>query len=108
MLVYKFYQLLSVTQNSACVHVMRPSPKSCDTFVHVTKDKVFFGKNSDRPQDENQNVVFIPRQKHTEAELKCTYITVQQVPETYALVLCQVCPKLFLKAKVPAVLVVGS
>lgn len=38
-------------------------PKSCDTFVvlpsHTKNDVVLFGKNSDRPQHEVQEVVLI-------------------------------------------------
>lgn len=39
------------------------SPKSCDTFVvlppFTNKNAVVFGKNSDRPQNEVQEVVFV-------------------------------------------------
>jgi hypothetical protein len=69
---------------------MRPAPKSCDTFVYVTEGNVFFGKNSDRPSTEYQNVVFIDKQQHEEKEVKCTHITIEQVPETFAVLLCQV------------------
>ena len=38
-------------------------PKSCDTFVvmpsHTKNDVVLFGKNSDRPQHEVQEVVLV-------------------------------------------------
>lgn len=38
-------------------------PKSCDTFVvlpPLTKHGVVFGKNSDRPQGEVQEIVYVP------------------------------------------------
>lgn len=38
-------------------------PQSCDTFVvlpPLTEHGVVFGKNSDRPQDEVQEVVYYP------------------------------------------------
>lgn len=38
-------------------------PTSCDTFVvlpPLTKHGVVFGKNSDRPQGEVQEIVYIP------------------------------------------------
>lgn len=38
-------------------------PQSCDTFVvlpPLTQHGVIFGKNSDRPQGEVQEVVYIP------------------------------------------------
>ncbi|CAH1647592.1 unnamed protein product [Spodoptera littoralis] len=54
-------------------------PRSCDTFVvlpPLTKNQsVVFGKNSDRPQNEVQEVVLVkggPR----DDKLKCTYITI--------------------------------
>ena len=37
-----------------------------------------------RPKGEIQEVVFIPSEKHESKTLKCTYITVEQVPVTYA------------------------
>ncbi|UCE14573.1 MAG: C69 family dipeptidase [Candidatus Heimdallarchaeota archaeon] len=64
----------------------------CDTFVALgsaTRDgSVIFGKNSDRPYDEQQPIVYIPRQSHSAAsDVKCTYISVPQVEETYAVLL---------------------
>ena len=45
-----------------------PPPRSCDTFVALppaTKNgAVIFGKNSDRPSDEVQEVVHIPAADH--------------------------------------------
>ncbi|KAM4798169.1 secernin-3-like isoform X2 [Urocitellus parryii] len=70
-------------------------PYSCDTFVALppaTIDKrIIFGKNSDRLCDEVQEVVYFPAAVHDNREpLKCTYIEIDQVPETYAVVLS--CP----------------
>ena len=64
----------------------------CDTFVILrdsTKEgHVIFGKNSDRPHDEVQDVVLIPRQTYsTDGTLDCTHISIPQVRMTYAMVL---------------------
>lgn len=60
----------------------------CDTAVYVCDDKVFFLKNSDREVDEPQVLVWQPRQNHLEGDLlKCTYITIPQVRETYAILI---------------------
>ena len=64
----------------------------CDTFVALgnsTVDgSVIFGKNSDRPQEEAQLVVFSPRMRHSKGEmLNCTYIEIPQVSETYSIIL---------------------
>jgi len=66
----------------------------CDTFVALgnsTKDgNVAFGKNSDRPRDEVQLITYSPRSKHSRGEeVKCTYISIPQVSETYAVILSQ-------------------
>ena len=66
----------------------------CDTIVALgaaTKDGVtLFGKNSDREPDEVQNIKVYPRQKHKPGEnVKCTYLTIPQVSETAAVMLCQ-------------------
>ncbi|XP_059055247.1 secernin-3 isoform X1 [Achroia grisella] len=56
-------------------------PKSCDTFVvlsnHNKDRRVIFGKNSDRPQNEVQEVVFI-KGGLRDKKLKCTYITIEE------------------------------
>ena len=58
------------------------APKSCDTFV-VLADKtqngvVIFGKNSDRPKDEVQEVVYVPAADHSDgAKLQAS------LPNTY-------------------------
>jgi dipeptidase len=66
----------------------------CDTIVALstaTRDgAILFGKNSNREPDEVQNIKIYPRQKHKQGEnVKCTYLTISQVPETAAIVLCQ-------------------
>lgn len=68
-------------------------PRSCDTFVALppttVDNRIIFGKNSDRPCDEVQEVVYFPAAVHDNLKehLKCTYIEIDQVPETYAVVL---------------------
>ncbi|XP_077977970.1 secernin-2-like [Glandiceps talaboti] len=67
-------------------------PKSCDTFVALppaTADgNIVFGKNSDRPCDEVQEVLYVPATDHTPAsKLQCTYIEIEQIAHTYAVIL---------------------
>ncbi|XP_037704549.1 secernin-3 isoform X2 [Choloepus didactylus] len=67
-------------------------PCSCDTFVALppatVENRIIFGKNSDRLCDEVQEVVYFPAAAHNLGEhLKCTYIEIDQVAETYAVVL---------------------
>lgn len=64
----------------------------CDTFValgNATRDgSVIFGKNSDREPNEAQELVLMPHAQHPrDSEVKCTYITIPQVAETYAVLL---------------------
>jgi secernin len=66
----------------------------CDTFVAVgtaSKNKnVFFGKNSDRPFEEQQPLAYYPRKTYrSNEEVKCTYLSIPQVEETYALLVSQ-------------------
>lgn len=66
----------------------------CDTIValgNVTADGVtLFGKNSDREPNEAHHVVHIPRAQHLPgARVKCTYIEIPQVAETYAVLLAK-------------------
>lgn len=67
--------------------------KMCDTFVAVGSASVdgstIFGKNSDRPYQEIQNLIHIPRQSHTEETFECTYIQIPQNAETFEVLLCQ-------------------
>ncbi|MED6275731.1 Secernin-3, partial [Characodon lateralis] len=67
-------------------------PSSCDTFVALPPSsegqRVIFGKNSDRPCDEVQEVVYIlARDYGPEEKVECTYIEIEQVAHTYAVVL---------------------
>ncbi|XP_039763683.1 secernin-3 [Pararge aegeria] len=59
-------------------------PRSCDTFVvlpPLTKNNVIiFGKNSDRPQNEVQEVV-LSKERVRNSKLKCTYITIDESPK---------------------------
>ncbi|KAJ1528800.1 hypothetical protein ONE63_007179 [Megalurothrips usitatus] len=69
----------------------RPKP-SCDTFVvlpSATSHKgVIFGKNSDRPNGEVQELVFFPAQEYPSgSKLKCTYIEIDQAPKTFSVIL---------------------
>ncbi len=64
----------------------------CDTFVALgsaTDDgKVVFGKNSDRPYDERQPIIYLPRQSFpADTSVKCTHISLPQVEEIYAVLL---------------------
>ncbi len=66
----------------------------CDTLLALgnsTVDgNVIFGKNSDRPFDEVQLIVYVPRKKYERGNvLKCTYIEILQVNKTYAVLLSQ-------------------
>jgi len=61
---------------------------ACDTWVALpdaTADhSVIMAKNSDRPPMEAQPLVYFPRQKYAPGEkVKCTYIEIPQVAETY-------------------------
>ena len=64
----------------------------CDTVVAIgnsTKDgSVIFGKNSNREPNEVHNVEYKERQKFkSNSEVKCTYISIPQVEETYEVLL---------------------
>ena len=66
----------------------------CDTLVALgnsTEDgHVIFGKNSDRPFNEVQLITYFPRTKYEKGNsLKCTYLEIPQVSETYAILLSQ-------------------
>jgi len=63
----------------------------CDTLVAlgaVTRDGVtLFGKNSDRPPDECQRIVQVPRAKHAPGStLRCQNLIIPQAAETAAVV----------------------
>ncbi|MBX2963123.1 MAG: C69 family dipeptidase [Cyclobacteriaceae bacterium] len=63
----------------------------CDTFIAlptVTRNStVLFSKNSDREPDEAQAVLHTPRKINTTSTLRCTYISIPQVSETYECIL---------------------
>jgi len=63
----------------------------CDTFLALssaTRDRqTILAKNSDREPDEAQAVVHIPRKQHHDSTVRCTFIDVPQVPETYSCIL---------------------
>jgi secernin len=66
----------------------------CDTFVALppfTADgSVIFGKNSDREPNEAEVLEYHPALVHGKGEsLRCTYITVPQAEETFAVLLCR-------------------
>lgn len=64
----------------------------CDTMVALgnsTRDgNTIFAKNSDRQPNEPHLMLRVPRQTYPEgSKLKCTYITIDQVQETYDVLL---------------------
>jgi secernin len=68
----------------------------CDTFVALgsatDNGDVIFGKNSDRPYSERQTIVYFPRKRYSEeSEVRCTYISIPQAEETYAVLLSKPC-----------------
>jgi len=67
----------------------------CDTFVAfppaTPAGKVIFGKNSDRPEGEAQNIRRYPAGNfEKDATVKCTYISIPQAPKTHAVLLSQI------------------
>jgi secernin len=66
----------------------------CDTMIATglitAQGKPIFAKNSDRPPNEGQGLVWFPAKTHEPgSDLQCTYITVPQVKETHAVLLSQ-------------------
>ncbi|HEY2982482.1 MAG TPA: C69 family dipeptidase [Anaerolineales bacterium] len=64
----------------------------CDSFValkNTTADGVtILAKNSDRPPNEGQHLLFVPAAGHpARSSLRCTYIEIPQVPHTHAVLL---------------------
>jgi secernin len=64
----------------------------CDTFValpDVTQGRgLIFGKNSDRPSGEVQDVVAFPLRQYAAGDtLRCTYLQIPQVRQTFAVIL---------------------
>lgn len=67
-------------------------PCSCDTFVALPPatvgGRIIFGKNSDRPDDEVQEIIYFPAKNYEPGgKLECTYIEIEQVESTYAVIL---------------------
>ncbi|KAI7799781.1 secernin-2 [Triplophysa rosa] len=72
--------------------MMAELPQSCDCFVSLPpgskEDYVVFGKNSDRPRDEVQEVVYYPASSHAPGStVECTFISIPQAEHTHAVVL---------------------
>ena len=64
----------------------------CDTFVALPDATLggglIFGKNSDRPNGEIQDVVAVAAQNHESGtRLQCTYLQIPQVKQTFAVIL---------------------
>ncbi|MHA1299036.1 MAG: C69 family dipeptidase [Candidatus Helarchaeota archaeon] len=64
----------------------------CDTIVILGNSSqdgsIIFGKNSDRDANESQAICYVPRTIHDKGEkLECQYINIDQVEETFALIL---------------------
>ena len=82
--------------NSICRRVItRTAPFGCDTFVAFPPASpdgvVVFGKNSDRPNGEGQSIRRYPAGSFSEsAVLQCTYLSIPQVCQTYAVLLSQI------------------
>lgn len=74
-------------------HNTTPARKiMCDTLIATklaTKDGVaVFGKNSDRPPNEGQSMVYFPAAKHPAGStVRCTYIEIPQAERTHAVLL---------------------
>jgi len=62
----------------------------CDTFVVVNKDRVLFGKNSDRDANEAQVLSWVPAREYRAHDvLHCTWRSIPQVRRTNAVLLCR-------------------
>ena len=54
---------------------------------HTRSRNLIFGKNSDREPNEAQAIACIPATEYREGDVRCTFIQVPQVRETYAVIL---------------------
>ena len=59
----------------------------CDTLGRLTSRGAFFAKNSDRSPNEAQILEYHPGKKNLSGEINCTYISVAQAEQTYAVLL---------------------
>ena len=64
----------------------------CDTFVALPDatlgGELIFGKNSDRPGGEVQDVVAFPAQQHAAGDtVQCTYLQIPQARQTFSVIL---------------------
>ena len=60
----------------------------CDTAGRIINESLaIFAKNSDRSANEPQVIEFVEHCFHREKTLKCTYMTIDQVNETNAMVI---------------------
>jgi len=55
----------------------------CDTLGRITEKKALFGKNSDRSPNEVQITEYHPAWYGRSGSVKCTYISIPQVSQTY-------------------------
>lgn len=59
----------------------------CDTLGRLGREGSFFAKNSDRSPNEVQILEYHRARKGLSGDLDCTYISIPQAPETYAVLL---------------------
>uniref|UniRef100_A0A8C0MKR3 Secernin 1 n=1 Tax=Canis lupus familiaris TaxID=9615 RepID=A0A8C0MKR3_CANLF len=82
--------ILTMTGNSLKLRMAVAPPSYCFVaFPPRAKDGlVVFGKNSARPRDEVQEVMYFSAADHEpESKVECTYISIDQVPRTHAIVI---------------------
>lgn len=66
----------------------------CDTLValgqYTANGDVLFAKNSDREPNEAHHILYVPAARHVLGDqVNCTYLTIPQVEETYAVLLAK-------------------
>ena len=59
----------------------------CDTMGKLSPQRALFAKNSDRSPNEIQVTEFYPARSDLSGNVACTYISIPQVSETYAVLL---------------------